>query len=135
MGIGMARIAADVRGPAVGLLLGLSLACGGANGASVTKGGQDPPSPAPSSTTSPAGATAWSAPIGVPAPSFGVTEEAPAPPDPWSATSTTSRGFTFYYVCPSCAGATDSSNANGYPRQPRDSIPSAVDGPAVVVLD
>jgi len=131
----MTRIAADLRGWAAGLLLGLLCACGGADGAAAPKGGAESPSPVPSATAASGGPSAWPAPIGIPAPSFGVAEEAPAPPDPWSATSTTSRGFTFYYVCPSCAGATDSSNANGYPAQPRDSVPSAVNGPAVVVLD
>lgn len=72
---------------------------------------------------------AWIAPVGVPVPSFGVNEVVPALPSPW-----TSTVATFYFVCPSCAGATDSGNANGYPSKPRQTIPG-LSGPAVVVLD
>jgi hypothetical protein len=121
---------------AAGLLVGLLVACGGADGAAVPKPGESPQAPAPSPATGNGdGSLAWSPPIGIPTPSFGVAEVAPALPEPWSAAGASSAGFSLYYVCPSCAGATDSGNSNGYPGNPRASIPSVVSGPAVVVLD
>ena len=72
----------------------------------------------------------WTPPIGIPAPSFGVTETIPTLPSPWS-----SAVSTFYFVCPSCAGATDTNNPQGYPANPRQTIPGTMTGPAVVVLD
>ncbi len=78
---------------------------------------------------------AWTPPSGVPTPSFGVAEAVPAFPVSWGASSITSGAFTFYYVCPSCAGATDTSNPNGYPGKPRTTVPSPIAGNRVVVLD
>jgi hypothetical protein len=78
---------------------------------------------------------AWTPPSGIPAPTFGVNETLPPFPVSWGASSMTSGAFTFYYVCPSCAGATDSGNPNGYPGKPRASVPGTVAGNRVVVLD
>lgn len=77
---------------------------------------------------------AWTAPIGIPVPPFGVNEIAPAAPSPWDATRTTNAGYQFYYVCPSCAGATDSSNPYGYPAKPRATIPGTIAAGSVVEL-
>lgn len=79
-----------------------------------------------------AGVAAWTALIGIPAPAFGVNEIAPAAPNPWSATNTTSGGRQFYYVCPSCAGSTDSANTYGYPSKPRATIPGTLPAGSVV---
>lgn len=79
-----------------------------------------------------AGVAAWTAPIGVPTPAFGVNEIAPAAPNPWNSTSTTSGGHQFYYVCPTCAGHTDSANPYGYPAKPRDTIPATIPAGSVV---
>jgi len=75
------------------------------------------------------GSSSWQAPIGVPTPTFGINQTAPAQPSPW--TSTVSG---WYYVCPSCAGATNTSNTNGYPTKPRTSIPSTLAAGSVVIL-
>ncbi|MFN8095216.1 MAG: right-handed parallel beta-helix repeat-containing protein [Vicinamibacteria bacterium] len=130
----MTRRSTGLREPAASLLFGLLFACGGADGAAAARGAQEAPSASPSAAATVAGAASWAAPIGVPAPSFGVAEEAPPPPEPWSSAAT-SRGFAFYYVCPSCPGAIDLLNSHGHPGHPRASIPSEVAGPAVVVLD
>ncbi|MBZ5567240.1 MAG: hypothetical protein LAN64_05230 [Acidobacteriia bacterium] len=54
---------------------------------------------------------AWQAPIGIPVPSFGVNEVAPARPSPW-----TSAVAGFYYVdTTGTYGACSDNNKNGYP--------------------
>lgn len=75
---------------------------------------------------------AWQQPIGIPAPAFGVNETAPAAPNPWDSTHTTSSGRQFYYVCPTCSGHTDSANPYGYPSKPRDTIPATLPAGTVV---
>ena len=54
---------------------------------------------------------AWLAPIGIPRPSFGVTETAPAPPNPWNSST---PGF-FYVDTTGNYGACDDRNPNGFP--------------------
>ena len=81
-------------------------------------------------STGDAYATSWVAPIGIPMPPFGVNEVVPTVPSPWSGAKA-----GFYYVCPTCPGATDSSNPLGYPGQPRLTIPSTVTGPATIFLN
>lgn len=71
----------------------------------------------------------WTAPLGLPTPSFGITQVAPAEPSPW-----TSAVSGFYFVCPTCAGATDTSNPNGTPTRPRVTLPSPIPAGAVVRL-
>jgi hypothetical protein len=73
--------------------------------------------------------------MGVPIPDFGIAETAPSAPSPWNASQSTNSGYRFYYVCPGCSGATDSSNASGYPGRARQTIPSPLTGPSVVMLD
>jgi len=70
--------------------------------------------------------TGWQPPIGIPAPPFGIVETAPAVPNPWT---TATNGF--YYVCPSCAGASDT-HGLGTPAQPRATIPTNLPAGAVV---
>lgn len=72
---------------------------------------------------------AWNPIIGIPQPNFGVNENPPPSPSPWSAGI---QGF--YYVCPSCAGSTDTSNPYGWPTQPRLSIPNPIPAGSVVEL-
>lgn len=62
---------------------------------------------------------------GIPDPTFGITETAPAEPSSWSG-GTTSATAGYYYVCNSCAGATDTSNTYGHPNQPRLTIPTTL---------
>jgi hypothetical protein len=79
-----------------------------------------------------AGGTAapWQPPIGIPAPSFGIDEIAPAPPFPWDAAVP-----NFYYVDEGNALSTDTSNAYGYPARPRKTIPRALPAGSVVILN
>ncbi len=72
---------------------------------------------------------AWDPPIGIPAPPFGITQAAPARPNPW-----TGAVAGWYYVDQSGSGATDSGNANGYPGKPRQTIPNPIPAGAVVEL-
>ena len=74
-------------------------------------------------------AAAWTPPIGIPAPSFGITEVAPAVPNPWTVSTA-----GFYYVEPTKAGATDTSNTYGTPAKPRRTIPTVLPAGAVVEL-
>lgn len=71
-----------------------------------------------------AGDEVWVPPIGIPAPPFGITEQAPARPDPW-----TSSVPGFYYVEPSNPAATDTSNPYGTPSRPRRTIPAKESNP------
>jgi hypothetical protein len=71
----------------------------------------------------------WTPPIGIPAPSFGITNVAPAVPNPWTASTP-----GFYYVEPTNAGSTDTSNTYGTPAKPRKTIPWSLPAGAVVEL-
>jgi hypothetical protein len=73
--------------------------------------------------------TQWAPPIGIPAPSFGIFEQAPPSPSPW-----TNPTPGFYYVDASQPGSTDSSNPYGTPSKPRATIPTALPAGAVVEL-
>lgn len=70
---------------------------------------------------------AWQPPMGIPAPSFGITQQAPSVPNPWSA-----HTANFYYVDQNASNCT--SSANGYPGQPRCQIPQTLPAGAVVEL-
>ena len=71
----------------------------------------------------------WQAPIGMPAPSFGVVETARAVPSPWTAATA-----GFYYVDATHADSTDTSNPYGTPARPRKTIPNTLPAGAVVEL-
>jgi hypothetical protein len=79
--------------------------------------------------TARAGATDWSPPIGIPSPSFGIFEAAPASPNPWTASTP-----GFYYVDATNSGSTDTSNPYGTPGKPRRTIPWVLPAGAVVEL-
>lgn len=72
---------------------------------------------------------AWTPPIGIPAPDFGITQTAPQDPSPW-----TGAVPGFYYVDQSAPGATDTNNPYGWPGHPRITIPSTVPAGSVVQL-
>ena len=72
-------------------------------------------------------AAAWTPPIGIPAPPFGINEGAPAVPNPWL---TSTPGF--YYVDKSNPAATDSGNTYGTPALPRLTIPLSLPAGSVV---
>jgi parallel beta helix pectate lyase-like protein/fibronectin type III domain protein len=74
-------------------------------------------------------AQTWTPPIGIPAPSFGIVEKAPASPSPWTVPTT-----GFYYVDWSSPAATDLSNPLGTPAKPRETIPTTLPAGAVVEL-
>jgi hypothetical protein len=74
-------------------------------------------------------AAQWAPPIGIPAPSFGITNIAPATPNPWTVAKA-----GFYYVDATNILATDSSNPYGTPARPRQTIPIALPAGAVVEL-
>ncbi len=71
----------------------------------------------------------WTPPIGIPAPSFGITQVAPKSPSPWTAATP-----GFYYVDASQSSATDTSNPYGTPAKPRKTIPTSLPAGAVVEL-
>ena len=71
---------------------------------------------------------AWRPPIGVPTPEFGIREVVNLP-DPWSGPVA-----GFYYVDNTHPDATDSDNPNGYPEQPRLSIPGLMNLEAGTVI-
>jgi hypothetical protein len=71
----------------------------------------------------------WSPPIGIPAPSFGINQTAPADPNPWAAAVP-----GFYYVNQNASGATDASNPYGWPGRPRQTIPNSLPAGSVVEL-
>jgi hypothetical protein len=81
-----------------------------------------------SATAAPALAQ-WQAPIGIPAPSFGVVETARSVPTLWTAATA-----GFYYVDATHAASTDSSNPYGTPARPRKTIPNSLPAGAVVEL-
>src|ERR1051325_9691191 len=72
---------------------------------------------------------AWTPPVGIPMPTFGVAGTAPPVPSPWS---TPTPGF--YYVDATSSAATDSSNPYGMPAKPRRTIPVRLPAGAVVEL-
>jgi hypothetical protein len=72
---------------------------------------------------------AWTPPIGIPTPSFGINEVAPAVPNPWTVSTA-----GFYYIDATKTAATDSSNPYGTPAKPRQTIPSLLPAGAVVEL-
>jgi len=72
-------------------------------------------------------AASWSPIIGIPEPSFGIEEEPPALPSPW-----TTEQPGFYYVCSNCAGSGNQSY--GTPAAPRRNIPTGLSSGDVVVL-
>jgi Right handed beta helix region len=74
------------------------------------------------------GAEPWSPPLGIPAPDFGITQQAPPVPSPWASPTP-----GFYYVDETAAGATDTSNPYGAPNRPRRTIPLSL--PAGVVVE
>lgn len=70
-------------------------------------------------------AYAWEPPIGIPRPPFGIDEQAPPLPNPWN-----SNVPGFYYVK---SGGTNS--GNGYPGNPRATVPSPIPAGSVVVIE
>jgi hypothetical protein len=70
----------------------------------------------------------WVPPIGIPAPSFGITQTAPPAPNPW-----TSAVPGFYYV-EQKAGATNANNPYGTPAKPRITIPNPIPAGSVVEI-
>jgi hypothetical protein len=75
------------------------------------------------------GLPVWQPPLGIPAPSFGIDEIAPARPDPWSAPVP-----GFYYVDATDASAADLANPFGTPAKPRLTIPTLLPAGSVVEL-
>ena len=71
----------------------------------------------------------WTPPVGIPPPSFGINEVAPASPNPWTASTT-----GFYYVDATKAAATDDNNPYGTPAKPRQTIPTLLPAGADVEL-
>jgi hypothetical protein len=71
----------------------------------------------------------WAPPLGIPSPSFGIQESAPASPAPWVVETP-----GFYYVDATNAGASDTGNTFGTPGHPRSTIPSPVPAGSVVEL-
>ncbi len=58
-------------------------------------------------------------PIGIPAPPFGIDEQAPTQPASWPS----AEEINYYYVDNTHVNATDSNNTYGYPDKPRMTIP------------
>src|SRR5262245_35155099 len=81
----------------------------------------------PSATTD--AAAPWVPPVGIPAPSFGITQTAPPAPSPW-----TGPVAGFYYIDASSPAATDSGNPNGWPGKPRETLPNPIPEGAVVEM-
>jgi hypothetical protein len=82
---------------------------------------------------------AWtSAPRGIPTPSFGITYVTDSPPDQSVCTNWPTAATTrCYYVDRTHGSATDTANANGYPNQPRLTIPTSITSstdPVLVVV-
>jgi hypothetical protein len=71
----------------------------------------------------------WQPPMGIPSPTFGIEEQAPPAPAPWTAPV---EGF--YYVEPDARRATDANNPYGAPGSPRATIPTRLPAGAVVEL-
>jgi len=75
------------------------------------------------------GVAVWRPPLGLPAPSFGLTQTAPTPPAPWS-----SATAGFYYVNATHGDADDLANPFGTPAKPRRTIPTLLPAGSVVEL-
>ena len=71
----------------------------------------------------------WAPPIGIPHPSFGITQHAPPVPSPWVIATP-----GYYYVEATSGAAADSNNPYGTPARPRRSIPRTLPAGAVVEL-
>jgi hypothetical protein len=71
----------------------------------------------------------WAPPLGIPSPSFGIKETAPATPSPWVVGTP-----GFYYVDATASAASDAGNPFGTPARPRSTIPSPVPAGSVVEL-
>lgn len=65
---------------------------------------------------------AYTPPLGIPAPSFGMNESAPAQPAGWPSTEVPG----YYYVDNTDPAATDTANPYGYPARPRLTLPNHV---------
>jgi hypothetical protein len=85
------------------------------------------PAPPRVPTTSPF--DKWTPPAGIPSPSFGLREGAPAAPAPW-----TDPTVGFYYVDATSPQASDDNNPYGAPSQPRRTIPRELPAGSVVEL-
>src|SRR5262245_35403597 len=73
--------------------------------------------------------TAFTTPLGIPTPSFGITQVARQQPSNWA---TATPGF--YYVDATLSAATDLSNPYGTRAKPRRTIPTSLPAGAVVEL-
>lgn len=76
-----------------------------------------------------AAAAAWTPPVGIPMPRFGINETAPPSPNPWN-----NPVSGFYYVDETNPSATDTSNTYGTPSRPRRTIPNSLSAGSVVEL-
>jgi hypothetical protein len=74
-------------------------------------------------------AAAWTPPIGIPMPPFGINETAPPSPNPWNKPIP-----GFYYVDETHPSATDINNTYGTPLLPRKTIPNNLSAGSVVDL-
>lgn len=72
-------------------------------------------------------AAAWAPPLGIPAPPFGISEVAPAAPEPW-----TVEVPRFYYV--DARSGTNEGRSLGTPKAPRATIPKALPAGSVVIV-
>jgi len=70
-------------------------------------------------------------PLGIPAPSFGLDEVAPAAPAAWPG----NEAAGYYYIDRTHPNATDSSNQYGYPDKPRATIPNYATFPAGTYIE
>lgn len=75
-------------------------------------------------------AMAYTPPVGIPVPSFGIEEVAPGRPALWPGAVATG----FYYIDNTAATATDTGNIYGYPDKPRVSLPSSLAAGAYVEI-
>ncbi|MFO0569762.1 MAG: choice-of-anchor Q domain-containing protein [Polyangiaceae bacterium] len=105
----------DSGAPANGGGSGGTSASGGGGGSGATGGGGSGGKPG-----------AFTPPIGIPAPEFGIEEKAPALPSPWS-----DEVAGFYYVE---AANCDDARAQGRPGAPRCTIPATLPAGALVAL-
>ena len=71
----------------------------------------------------------WTPILGIPEPEFGIRERSPSPPSPWTVEKT-----GYFYICPSCDGASDIENMFGYPGRPRMTIPNEIPAGSVVEI-
>jgi hypothetical protein len=76
-----------------------------------------------------AAAEAWTPPIGIPAPPFGINESVPLPPNTW-----TKQVTGYYYIDQTHPASTDTSNPYGYPSKPRKTIPLSLPAGSYVEL-